>query len=158
MIRKPDGSRLSARLAWVIPPGYQRLAILGWALYALAWITPGLRGGGIGAWAFLAAARYGAQYALHPDSLSRFVLGLCLLIGWLANFSIFIPLPVWARVAWIAAPGLPFAAVLLLLHAPVSVPGRAAALLYFYPWALGIAFIHGACIAASPKGRAVSLI
>jgi hypothetical protein len=67
---------------------------------------------------------------------------VCLLLGWLANFSIFIPLPVWARIVSIAAPWLAFAAVLLLLHAPLSVHERAASLLYFYPWALGIALIH----------------
>jgi hypothetical protein len=155
MIRKPDGWRMPERLARVyvpMPAAYRRLAISGWALYALAWITPSLHGGGIGARAFIAAVRYGLAFLLHPESLSGFVLGLCLLIGWLANFSIFIPLPVWARVVWGAVPGLPFAAILLLLHAPLSVRERAASLLYFYPWALGIALIHGAHIAAA-RGR-----
>jgi hypothetical protein len=154
MIRKPEGWWIPARLGRAMPAVYRRLALLGWAVYALAWITPSLHGGGIGARAFVAAARYGAAFALHPDSLSGFVLGVCLLIGWVANFSIFIPLPVWARVVWIAAPGLPFAAVLLLLPAPLPVRERAASLLYFYPWALGIAIIHGAKIAASSKGQA----
>ena len=155
MIRKPEDGRIPQRLAQVYIPRsglYRRLAILGWALYALAWITPGLQGGGIGARAFVAAARYGVAFAAHPDSLSRFVLGVCLLVGWLANFSIFIPLPVWARILWIAAPGLPFAAVLLLLHVPLPVSERAAALLYFYPWALGIVLVHGANIGARRGG------
>jgi len=149
MIRTPQ------RLAQVYIPRagpYRQLAILGWAAYALAWITPSLHGGGIGAQAFVAAVRYGVAFAAHPDSLSRFVLGVCLLIGWLANFSIFIPWPVWARILWSAAPGLPFAAVLLLLHAPLPVAERATSLLYFYPWALGIALVHGANIAARRGG------
>jgi hypothetical protein len=108
----------------------------------------------MGVRAFVAAARYGLAFAIHPDSLSGVVLGLCLLFGWLANFSIFIPLPVWARIVWIAAPGFPFAAVLLLLHAPLSVRERAVSLIYFYPWALGIAFIHIANIAEARSARA----
>jgi len=50
------------------------------------WITPSLHGGGIGARAFVAAVRYGVGFLVHPNSLSGFVLGLCLLFGWLANF------------------------------------------------------------------------
>jgi hypothetical protein len=155
MIKNPDHGPISQRLAQVYiqrPGPYRQLAIVGWAAYALAWITPSLHGGGIGAQAFVAAVRYGVSFAVHPDSLSRFVLGVCLLIGWLANFSIFIPLPVWARILSIAAPGLPFAAVLLLVHAPLPVSERAASLLYFYPWALGIALVHSANIAAR-RGR-----
>lgn len=144
MIRNPDDRRM--------PVFYRRLAILGWALYGLAWITPSLHGGGIGARAFVAAVRSGVAFAVHPDSPSVFVLGLCLLIGWLANFSIFIPLPVWARIVCIAAPVLPFAGVLLLAPAPLPVREHVASLLYFYPWALGIALIHGANIAARRGG------
>lgn len=158
MIRKPDGWRLErlAQLYIRMPVAHRRLAILGWALYALAWITPSLHGGGIGARAFVNAVRYGVAFSVHPDSLSGFVVGLCLLIGWLANFSLFVPLPVWARILWIVAPGLPFAAVLLLLHAPLSVHERAASLLYFYPWALGIALIHGANMATARRARVLA--
>jgi len=137
---------------------HRRLAIFGWGLYAISWITPSLHGGGIGARAFVTAAQYGARFLTHPDSLSGFVLGLCLLFGWLANFSIFVPLSVWARTVWIAAPGFPFAAVLLLPHAPLSVRERAASLLYFYPWALGIALIHIAHIAEARRGNAARLM
>jgi hypothetical protein len=137
-----------------MPVLHRRLAIFGWALYAISWITPSLHGGGIGARAFVAAVRYGVAFSVHPDSLSGFALGLCLLVGWLANFSILIPLPVWARIVSIAAPAFPFAAVLLLLHAPLSVRERAASLLYFYPWALGIALIHIAHIAEARRVRA----
>jgi hypothetical protein len=136
-----------------MPVAYRRFAISGWAVYAIAWITPSLHGGGIGARAFVAAVRYGVAFSVHPDSPSGFVLGLCLLFGWLANFSIFFPLPVWARIVWIAAPGFAFAAALLLLHAPLSVGERAASVLYFYPWALGIALIHGANIAEARRAR-----
>ncbi|MFL6600934.1 MAG: hypothetical protein ACJ8R9_06340 [Steroidobacteraceae bacterium] len=125
-----------------MPPAYRHLAIPGWVLYAIAWITPSLHKGGIGARAFVAAVKYGVEFVLHPESLSQFALGLSLLFGWLANLSILIPLPVWARIVWIAAPLFPFAAVLLLAPAPLPVGERAASLLYFYPWALGIALIH----------------
>ena len=138
-----------------MPVIYRRLAILGWSFYAISWITPSLHGGGIGARAFIAAVRYGVAFSVHPDSVSGEILGLCLLFGWLANFSIFIPLPVWARIVSIAAPGCAFAAVLLLLQGPLSVCERAASLLYFYPWALGIALIHSANIAEARRARAV---
>jgi hypothetical protein len=140
-----------------IPVVYRRLAIFGWALYAISWITPGLHGSGIGARAFVAAARHGIGFLLHPDSLSGLVQGLCLLLGWLANFSIFIPLAVWARSICIIAPAFPFAAVLLLMHAPLPAGERAASLLYFYPWALGIALIHIANIAAARRAKPARL-
>lgn len=140
-----------------MPVVYRRLAIFGWALYAISWITPGLHGSGNGARAFVAAVQYGVGFLVHPDSLSGFVQGLCLLFGWLANFSIFIPLPVWARTLCIIAPAFPFAAVLLLLHAPLPVGERAASLLYFYPWALGIALIHIANIAAARRAKGARL-
>jgi hypothetical protein len=141
-----------------MPAVYRRLAIVGWSLYAISWITPSLHGGGIGARAFIAAVRYGVTFSVHPDSVSGEILGLCLLFGWLANFSIFIPLPVWTRIVSIAAPGFAFAAVLLLPHAPLSVRERAASLLYFYPWALGIALIHIAKIAEARRARAARLM
>jgi hypothetical protein len=137
-----------------MPVVYRRFAIFGWALYAISWITPGLHGSGIGARAFVAAVRYGVGFLVHPDSLSGFVQGLCLLLGWLANFSIFIALPVWARSIFIVAPAFPFAAVLLLMHIPLPVGERAASLLYFYPWALGIALIHIANIAEARRAKA----
>ena len=140
-----------------MPVVYRRLAIFGWALYAISWITPGLHGSGIGARAFVAAVRYGVGFLVHPDSLSGFVQGLCLLFGWLANFSIFIPLPVWARSICIIAPAFPFAAVLLLMHAPLPVGKRAAALLYFYPWALGIVLIHIANIMEARRAKTARL-
>jgi len=120
----------------------RRLAISGWVLYAVSWITPGLHGVGSGARAFVAAVRYGVTFSVHPGSLSEVVLGVCLLFGWLANLSIFIALPAWARIVWSVAPAFPFAAVLLLAPVPLPVRERAATLLYFYPWALGIALIH----------------
>ena len=147
---------LAAQIPTSVP--HRRLALFGWVIYAVSWVTPSLHGGGIGAQAFVAAVRYGVTFSLHPDSLSGFVLGLCLLCGWLANFSILIPLPVWARLLSSAAAGLPFAAVLLLPHAPLSVRDRAVSLLYFYPWALGIALIHIAHIAATRSGRAARLV
>lgn len=60
------------------------------------------------------------------------------MLGWLANFSLLLPLPCWLRIVAIIAPWLAFAAVL------AEVPARAVFFLYFYPWALGIALIHAA--------------
>jgi hypothetical protein len=120
----------------------RRVALYGWIAYAVSWVTPGLQDGWVGARAFIAAAQYGARFLFHPGSTSGFVLGVCLLLGWLANFSIFMPLSVRARLAWTVAPWLPFAAVLLLVSAPWPVRARIFGQLYFYPWALGIACIH----------------
>ena len=136
-----------------VPVVYRRPAIFGWVLYAVSWITPGLHGSGTGARAFVAAVQYGERFLIHPDSLSEFGVGLCLLFGWLANFSIFLPLRVWARIVWIIAPAFPYAAALLLMHAPMSAGQRAASLLYFYPWASGIVLIHTAHIAAARRNR-----
>jgi hypothetical protein len=121
---------------------HRRLALFGWIAYTLSWVTPGLQEGWIGARAFIAAAQYGARFLFHPDSAAAFVLGVCLLLGWLANFSIFLPLSVRARFAWTVAPWLPFVAVLVLMSAPWPVRARVFGQLYFYPWALGIACIH----------------
>ena len=133
-------------------PGPRRLAILGWALYAISWVTPSLNEGWIGARAFVAAIQYAGRFLLHPESVSAFVLGLCLLVGWLANFSILIPLSLRARLAWIIAPWLPFVGILLLASAPLSVRERVISQLYFYPWAVAIACIHTGKIWPGPPG------
>ena len=83
---------------------HRRPAIIGWALYAISWVTPSLKESWIGARAFVAAIQYAARFLFYPESVSAFVLGLCLLVGWLANFSILIPLSMRARAAWIIAP------------------------------------------------------
>lgn len=125
-------------------PAPGRLAALGWVLYGTSWVTPSLKGDEIGAQAFVASIRYGVGNLLQPDSLSGFALGACLVFGWLANFSIFVPMAARARRVWIAAPWFPFAAVLLLPHAPFAVREGVISQLYFYPWAAGIALIHAA--------------
>ena len=123
---------------------HRRLAAIGWTLYAVSWITPSLKEGGIGARAFLASVEYAARFLGHPQSLAGFLLGECLLFGWLANFSIFVPMPPRARIIWIVAPGFPFLGVLLLADAPAPVREHVFSLLYFYPWAAGITCIHTA--------------
>lgn len=116
------------------------LARFGWLLFALSWVTPSSDGRQFGAGAFVQSARF----AWHLLSVGNLVLGLCMLAGWLANFSIALRLPNWARAISCAAPWLAFTVVLLKLPVQPSLPGRAAFFLYFYPWAAGIALIHAA--------------
>ncbi len=144
--------RLVRCVAIPMPREHRRLAVFGWVLYLISWITPGIDGGRSGAWAFVAAAGYGMNFLVRAGSLSGVILGLSLLFGWLANFSIFIAFSVPARLVWIAAPWFPYAAV-LLLHAPVPPSHRAISLLYCYPWAIGIALIHMANIAEARREK-----
>ena len=140
------------RLEWAlrIPRTYRRLAIAGWLLYAISWITPSSDGRQTGAVAFVATAKFafGLLATATPRGIS---LGLCMIFGWLANLSIFCRLSTWARAVWIAAPWFSFTVVLLILPVRPSIPQRAAFFLYFYPWALGIALIHLANIAATRR-------
>jgi hypothetical protein len=104
-------------------------------LYLASWVTPSSDCKQFGATAFVQSARF----AWHLLTTGSSGLGLCVTLGWLANFSI-LPrrLPAWLRAVAIAAPWLAFAVV---LH---ELPARATYFLYFYPWALGIALIHAA--------------
>ena len=117
-----------------------RLTRFGWLLFALSWVTPSIDGRQFGAVAFVESARF-AWSLLSTDNV---VLGLCVLAGWLANFSIALRLPNWVRAVSCTAPWLAFAVVLLKLPVRPSLPERAAFFLYFYPWAAGIALIHTA--------------
>jgi hypothetical protein len=126
-------------LAFRLPTTYRRVAIAGWLLYALSWITPTTDATHIGAWAFMATPRF-AVSLFGGSSVSAVAVGICLLLGWLANFSIWLRWPIGARAAWIVAPWLPFVVTQLFVHSRPDV-------LYFYPWAAGIAAIHGAYIA-----------
>jgi hypothetical protein len=119
----------------------RRLAAAGWILYAASWVTPSLHDG-IGARAFLSSLEYAMRFSRHPQSWAGFVLGQCLLFGWLANFSLFMRLSSRARIVWVAAPWFPFLGALLLADAPAPVREHVFSLLYFYPWAIGIACIH----------------
>ncbi|MBS0421808.1 MAG: hypothetical protein JSR66_29125 [Proteobacteria bacterium] len=116
------------------------LATAGWVLFAMSWITPSSDGRQIGAVAFVESPRF----AWNLLTTGNIALGLCVLAGWLANFSIVPRLPPWARVLACLAPWLAFTVVLLQLPVRPSLPGRAAFFLYFYPWAAGIALIHAA--------------
>jgi hypothetical protein len=139
-----------------IPGAYRRLAIAGWLLYAISWITPSSDARQVGAVAFVATVKL-ARNLLATGTAQTVPLGLCVMFGWLANLSIFIRLPTWARVGWTAAPWLAFAVVLLVLPVRPSILQRAAFFLYFYPWAVGIALIHSANIAAPKKPLRCSL-
>jgi hypothetical protein len=135
-----------------IPGAYRRLAIAGWLLYTISWITPSSDARQVGAVAFVATVKL-ARNLLATGTARAIPLGLCVMFGWLANLSIFIRLPTWARVMWSAAPWLTFAVVLLILPVRPSLSARAAFFLYFYPWAVGIALIHSANIAAHRTTR-----
>jgi hypothetical protein len=139
------GQRLAA--AFQIPDGCRRVAVAGWMLYAISWITPSSDARQVGATAFIATVKFAAAL-LTAGTTSRFVLGACVAFGWLANVSIFIRLCVWARAGWSAAPWFTFAVVLFTVPVRPSIPQRAAFFLYFYPWALGIGLIHWANIVA----------
>jgi hypothetical protein len=118
----------------------RRLAVAGWLLFALSWITPSSDGRQLGAVAFVDSPRFAWSLLTTHD----IALGLCVLAGWLANFSIVPRLPAWVRFLACLAPWLAFTVVLLKLPVRPTLPGRAAFFLYFYPWAVGIALIHAA--------------
>jgi hypothetical protein len=140
-----------------IPVALRRLAITGWLLYAISWFTPSIDARQVGATAFVAAVKF-ARDLLVAGTTWSIPLGLCVLLGWLANFSILLRAPVWARIGWSAAPWLAFAVVLLILPVRPSLPARAAFFLYFYPWAVGIALIHMANIAANRRKDATGAL
>jgi hypothetical protein len=139
------GIRLASLLR--IPGSHRRLALAGWLLYAISWVTPSSDGRQVGAVAFVEAVKFACSL-LATATVCSVLLGLCVSLGWLANFSIFPRLPTWARVVASAAPWLSFAVVLAMLPVRPSLPARAAFFLYFYPWAAGIALIHIANIDA----------
>jgi hypothetical protein len=138
-----------------IPGACRRLAIAGWMLYAISWITPSSDARQLGATAFVATLKFSSGL-LTNGTRWGIPLGLCVIFGWLANVAIFCRLSVWARAVWIAAPWFPFTVVLLILPVRPSVPQRAAFFLYFYPWAIGIALIHWANIAAARRDNVTS--
>jgi hypothetical protein len=131
-----------------LPTAYQRVALAGWFLYAVSWITPASDGHHFGATVFLDSVGF-AFSSLSAGTARGTLIGLCLIFGWLANLSILLRLPVGSRAAWIAAPWFPFVISLVLLPTRPTIPERAAYILFFYPWAIGIALIHVAHIAAS---------
>ena len=149
---RADGVKQRLESVLHIPGAQRRLAIAGWLLYAISWITPSSDAHQVGAVAFVATIKLAANL-LATTTARGILLGFCILFGWLANLSIFIRLPAWARVMWSAAPWLTFAVVLLILPVRASLPARAAFFLYFYPWAVGIALIHSANIAAHRTSR-----
>lgn len=130
-----------------LPAAHRRLAIAGWALYAISWVTPAIDGRRTGAEEFLATVKLALSLLFESGTARGTVVGLCLLLGWLANFSILFRPPVWCRIVWMVAPWLPFTIAMLFMRVPPSLPERLASRLYFYPWAVGIALVHIASIA-----------
>jgi hypothetical protein len=118
--------------------GNTRLLRVGWLLYGLSWLTPSIDGRQVGAVAFVQSVRFGWNLL----STGNILLAACVMLGWLANFSIIPRLPAWLRVVASIAPWLAFAVVLAKLPVRPSLAERAAFFLYFYPWAVGIALIH----------------
>jgi hypothetical protein len=137
-----------------LPAACRRWAIAGWLLYAISWITPSIDARQIGAVGFVETVRF-ALWLLSAGKPWGIPLGLCVGFGWLANVSIFTRWPTWVRVMWIAAPWFAFVVVLLIVPVRPSLPQRAAFFLYFYPWAIGIAFIHIANIAAARRDSVI---
>jgi hypothetical protein len=101
-------------IALRLPVAYRRLAIAGWLLYALSWITPTIDGRHLGAGGFFETVRL-ALWLLTSTGPWAIPLGLCLCFGWLANISIFTRSPTWARALWIAAPWFAFMVVLMMV-------------------------------------------
>ena len=135
-------------VAMRLPASYRRLALAGWLLYALSWITPSVDGRQLGAVGFVNTVRF-ALWLLPSGRPWAIPLGSCVCLGWLANFSIFSGWSLLSRAVWITAPWFAFMVVLLLVPVRPSLTQRAAIFLYFYPWAIGIALIHIANIAAA---------
>jgi hypothetical protein len=130
-----------------LSPGGRRPALAGWLLYSLSWLTPSIDGRQFGAVAFVESVRWGWGLLTAGSLLA----GACIMLGWLANFSILLRLPAWLRVVASLAPWLAFAVVLAKLPVRPSLPGRAAFFLYFYPWAVGIALIHASRLRCAPR-------
>lgn len=106
-----------------------------------------------GAAVFLLSLRMGVSL-LDSGSVAGFALGVSLLAGWLANFSILIRWPAGARWAWIAIPWLSFALALwLLTDSARPLSQQLASLTGFYSWAAGIACIHLAHIAQTRRDQ-----
>src|SRR5579864_1500651 len=104
---------LTTPTALRIPADYRALALCGWLLFALSWALPSFFDHS-GAAVFLLSVRI-AGWLLASGSVAGLAVGVSLLAGWLANFSILIRWPVWARWTWIAIPWLSFAVALSLL-------------------------------------------
>jgi hypothetical protein len=141
-------------IALRLPVAYRRLAIAGWVLYALSWITPSIDARQLGAVGFIETVRF-ALWLLTSARPWAIPLGLCVCFGWLANISIFTKWPTWGRAVWTAAPWFAFVVVLLMVPVRPSLPQRAAFFLYFYPWAIGIAVIHITNIVAARRNPVI---
>jgi hypothetical protein len=122
-----------------LPVKHRSVAMAGWVLYVLSWLTPDAAGNQFGAQVFVRSAVVGGRLAVDHGHMTSMLVGVSLLCGWLANFSIFFRWPAVVRFVWIAVPWMPFVALLLVAQGPVVFTQ-----LYFYPWAVGIGLIHAA--------------
>lgn len=132
--------------------GLRALARAGCILLLLSLLTPDSRGRELGAHWLTAAPVYGAQLLAgavqspgHAAAAQSLLLGTALLMGAAANLTVLLRLGVAGTLASMALPWVPY-----LAYCRVWLSGRLpraaapATLLYFYPWALGIALIHAA--------------
>ena len=123
------------------------LRSVGVVLFVLSFIPPGAQ-------AFLNTPIYAGQGLIRGFSSADARLiawGCMLMIGWLANFTVFFRLPAFVAIFAVAAPWFVYIAMLFLFVGPGVEAPRVDAwvttFVPFYPWALGIGLIHGSRIA-----------
>jgi hypothetical protein len=94
-------------------------------------------------------------FIMTPWAISRFVtslfhffewklvfLTLGFSLGWLANFTVFFPLPTWARWTAITAPWLAYFTDVFLIYGSGKIDVGMLTFIPFYPWAIGIGLIN----------------
>jgi hypothetical protein len=126
-----------------------RLACTAWALWLLSFVTPDSRARELGGVWLARAPLRGGQLLLHaaaaPQAASWQSIGLgsALLLGFAANFTVLLPPGLPALLLAVALTWLPWLAYLQLWRSGVL--GTALppwALLYFYPWMLGLVLLQ----------------
>jgi len=124
-------------LSFFIPPHWQRGEDFHLFGGAAAFIqTP--------VWALIGAAQ-GIQYGHWQPCL----LGVLMMVGWSANFTVFISSTLPITLLFMASPWILYIGV-TFLESTVGMSMAAITFIPFYPWALGVALIHLAKL-AEPK-------
>ena len=136
----------------------------GWMLLLLSLVTPDSRGHERGAHWLALAPVYGVQLLARgmqspgqPGAAQSMLLGTALLLGAAANLTVLLRLGVAGSLAALALPWVPYLAY-CDLWVTGSVPREASpgTLLYFYPWAFGIALIQASRLAGAATLRDLS--
>jgi hypothetical protein len=124
------------RLSW--------LTRIGWSLYLISLVTPGRDLKSFGAQMFILVPM-GANYLMRSAGNENTLFGLALMAGWAANITAFVRVPIAVRAAAILAAWGSFAAFLLFeREANQGAFQDLFAFPCFFPWALGLTFIHAA--------------